>query len=66
MNVTINGELCFFEQKLTLSGLIELRGFNSQHIVIELNRNVVQRQDFGSVELQDKDVLELIEFVAGG
>ena len=66
MDVTINGERSSFDQQFTLTELIASLGFNPQHIVVELNRVVVQRNNFGSVKLQDNDVLELIEFVAGG
>ncbi len=66
MKIKINGEVKSFDQELSLVELVEELGLNPQHLVVELNRSVVQRQDFGSVKLKDEDLLELIEFVAGG
>lgn len=66
MEITVNGDLKDVQSGVTLAGLIESLGFDSLRIVVELNREVVQRQQFGEVVLNSGDVVELIEFVAGG
>lgn len=66
MEITVNGDLREVEAGATLSKLISSLGFDSQRIVVELNRSVVQRQQFDVAVLNTGDVVELIEFVAGG
>lgn len=66
MKITVNGEVRSVNQKLTLINLVETLSLNPNHLVVELNREVVQRDEFSNTELSDGDILELIEFVAGG
>jgi len=38
----------------------------AQRVAVELNRNVVRRNDWSSTMLQDDDRLEIVHFVGGG
>lgn len=66
MKITVNGDLRHFASSLTLSELLTALELNPQHLVVEHNRLVVQRQAFETTPLKDGDIIELIEFVAGG
>lgn len=66
MKITVNGEISSFDDSLSLMDLIESFSLNPNHLVVELNREVVQRDTFAETALSDGDMVELIEFVAGG
>ncbi len=66
MNVVVNGEKYTFDKTLSLKELIEALGVNPKSVVVELNRNVVAKEDFDSTYLKDEDKLEIVHFVGGG
>ncbi|HKM48671.1 MAG TPA: sulfur carrier protein ThiS [Terriglobales bacterium] len=65
MNLTINGETqaCSAE---TLGALVEQLGMKSDRIAIELNREIVPREQWPQTPLRDGDRLEIVHFVGGG
>ncbi len=65
MKVFVNGELREVETA-TLAGLITELDLPVARIAIELNREVVRRNDWGSTMLKDEDRIEIVHFVGGG
>jgi sulfur carrier protein len=65
MNLTINGEsrVVFAE---TLSALVEHLGMRPDRVAIELNREIVPRDQWAETRLSDGDRLEIVHFVGGG
>jgi thiamine biosynthesis protein ThiS len=65
MNLTINGEtqVCSAE---TLATLIEGLGMKPDRVAIELNREIVPRDQWLKTPLHDGDRLEIVHFVGGG
>ena len=49
----------------TLEYLIE-NGFNPEHLVVERNYEIIPKEQFASVTIQDEDVIEVLRFVGGG
>ena len=66
MNLTINGEDRQFDSALTLSGLLEQLGMKPDRVAVELNRELVSRERWGTTQLSDNDKLEIVHFVGGG
>jgi thiamine biosynthesis protein ThiS len=66
MKIEINGEPRDFNSPLTLSGLIESMGMKSDRLAIELNREIVSREQWPQTQLSDGDRLEIVHFVGGG
>ena len=65
MILIINGE----NQVLladTLSALVDQLGMKSDRIAIELNREIVPRDQWPHTRLADGDQLEIVHFVGGG
>ena len=63
--VTINGE----EKEIAGKNLLEYlkeNGFNPEHLVVERNFEIIPKEQFGSVTIQDEDVIEVLRFVGGG
>lgn len=65
MKLIINGK----EKELecdNVSELLDKLNLNPDVVAVELNKNIVHRQEFGNVKLNDKDRLEVVTVVGGG
>ena len=63
--VMINGEEKEIAGKNRLEYLKE-NGFNPEHLVVERNFEIIPKEQFGGVTIQDEDVIEVLRFVGGG
>lgn len=66
MTIFINGEACELDGVETLSRLLDSLGLPKQRIAIELNRQVVRKQDWETTAVSDQDKVEIVHFVGGG
>ena len=66
LRVYVNGDAKEFSAPLSLSELITQLDLPAARIAVELNRNVVRRNDWSSTMLHDDDRLEIVHFVGGG
>ena len=66
MTLTINGEDRDFTSVTTLSDLISQLGMKADRVAIELNRNLVRRDQWSDTKLSNGDKLEIVHFVGGG
>jgi thiamine biosynthesis protein ThiS len=66
MNVSINGDNRSIEADLTLQALVASLGMKSDRVAVELNREIVSRDQWPTTQLKDGDRLEIVHFVGGG
>ncbi|MFT0850266.1 sulfur carrier protein ThiS [Achromobacter sp. F4_2707] len=66
MNITLNGENRLIDIGLTISGLIELLGYQGKRIAVERNGEIVPRSAHDSTTLAEGDTLEIVVAVGGG
>jgi len=66
MKLHINGEARDFTSPLSLSSLIEQLGMKQDRVAVELNRNIVPREQWANTKLTEGDGLEIVHFVGGG
>ncbi len=66
MNLVINGEDRTIPGPLTLSELVEQLGMKSDRVAVELNLDIVPREQWLVTQLADGDRLEIVHFVGGG
>ena len=50
----------------SLSDYLKDNGYNPESIVIELNGEILNRNNYSSVVLQENDVVEILMFMGGG
>ena len=62
----INGEKRDFNAPLSLAALLEQLGMKADRVAVELNRNIVPREQWAQTSLGDGDRLEIVQFVGGG
>lgn len=65
MKLIINGQ----ERELNcerVSDLLNALNLDKDTVAVELNKNIVHRQEFEKTELKEKDILEIVKVVGGG
>ena len=65
MKLIINGKEKEVECK-KVSGLLNTLSLNKDAVAVELNKNIVHRENFGNTILRDNDKLEIVTVVGGG
>jgi len=69
MKLQINGEDRDFGGSpalFTLAALVEMLGMKADRVAVELNRDIVPRDRWAAIQLQEGDRLEIVHFVGGG
>jgi len=66
MKLQINGDLRDFTEPLSLQDLIEQLGMKPDRVAVELNREIIARENWEGTALSDGDRLEVVHFVGGG
>lgn len=65
MNIRVNGKDIDFHGQI-LMDLFEFYKIDSGKVVVEKNRMIVHRDNYGSETLADGDIVEIVSFVGGG
>jgi thiamine biosynthesis protein ThiS len=66
MNVTVNGRDRELPEGLSVAGLLRELELAPGTVVVERNRQIVDRARHDEVTLEEGDRLELVHFVGGG
>ena len=66
IRLTVNGKPRELSGPTGLVAFLESLGVNVQFVAVAHNGNVLAREDYASVTLQDGDVLEVVRPVGGG
>ncbi len=66
MKLQINGEDREFSSPLSLGSLLEQMALKADRVAVELNRNIVPRDQWATTDLEEGDQLEIVHFVGGG
>ena len=67
MRIRVNGvEEEISEKMMTLQELVINRGLSPKQVIVEVNLQIIPREQWPQITLQDKDSIEIISFVGGG
>ena len=66
MKLTVNGDPMDLEDGATASALLERLKLNPGLVVVELNLNILKRDELPKTLLREGDQLEIVHFVGGG
>ncbi len=66
VTIVLNGENKEIESEVTLDRLLDLFSLPKQRVAVELNKAVVRKHDWETVEVNEGDIIEVIHFVGGG
>lgn len=69
MNLTVNGQPAAIDGKEALSVaelLVELRVEQPDYVTVELNGEILERENFSATAVRDGDAVEFLYFMGGG
>ncbi len=66
MEITVNGESLHLEKTQSLEELIRTLELQDDRIAVELNKQIIRRPRWAGIKIQDRDRLEIVQFVGGG
>lgn len=66
IRVQLNGKEREIEGGHTVRTLLESLDLHPGMVVVELNRDILERDSYESVRVSEGDTLELVHFVGGG
>jgi thiamine biosynthesis protein ThiS len=66
ISVTVNGDPRNVTAGQSVAQLLEALGLQPSLIVVEHNREILDRAAYGTTPVEAGDVLELVHFVGGG
>jgi thiamine biosynthesis protein ThiS len=66
IRITVNGDFREFTAGRSVADLLAELGLHPRLVVVEHNREILDRQRFDRVQVQAGDVFELVHFVGGG
>ncbi|WP_028550034.1 sulfur carrier protein ThiS [Paenibacillus sp. UNC451MF] len=66
MKLTINGEVREVSDVANVADLLAAFKLEQKILVIELNREIIDRGEYASTALKEGDSLEIVHFVGGG
>lgn len=66
MELRVNGKTRVGREGLTVTGLLDDLQIHPQRVAVQLNGEILRREQFPEVVLKDGDTVEIITFMAGG
>jgi thiamine biosynthesis protein ThiS len=66
MTITVNGEAREVADGATIATLLAELGLQPRLIVVEHNRDILDRTAYDATRIREGDSLELVHFVGGG
>lgn len=66
MTIFINGEPRELSGVSTLAGLLDALDLPKQRVAIELNKQVIRKQDWNTTDVAENDKVEVVHLVGGG
>ena len=64
--IRVNGKPRDVSRGLTVRGLLEELELHPGMVVVELNREILERDGYDDVPVNEGDTIELVHFVGGG
>lgn len=66
MTIQLNGEPFDVRGPVTISALLDLLDIDSRRVAVEHNMKVIKRDAYPQTTVQDRDQVEIVNFVGGG
>ena len=66
MRVTINGDPQTLSDGVTIADVVTHLGLNLRRIAVEVNREIIAREQYNARSLAEGDEVEIVHFVGGG
>ncbi|MBL8032511.1 MAG: sulfur carrier protein ThiS [Leptospiraceae bacterium] len=67
--MTVNGQnfdFALLQKEPVLTSLVQQLGLNPERVAIELNGELINRSQYATTTVSDRDAIEIIHYVGGG
>ncbi|MCB4203563.1 sulfur carrier protein ThiS [Deferribacterales bacterium Es71-Z0220] len=66
MKIILNGKDTELEKNITVTELLQNLKIHSKVVVVEINGNIVEKDNFDNTFIKENDKVEVVRFVGGG
>lgn len=66
MKIILNGKDTELEKNITITELLQNLKIHSKVVVVEINGNIVEKDNFDNTFIKENDKVEVVRFVGGG
>jgi len=66
MQIQLNGESYEGPESMTVAGLLERLGIQQRRVAVELNLDILPKDQYTTTRLKKGDQVEVVHFVGGG
>ena len=66
MEIILNGEKRKLTEGLSVLDLVQQLGFSAERLAVELNLQIIKREQWATSTLKQGDRIEIVQFVGGG
>ena len=66
VKIILNGKEETLLRPMTVREMVNVKGWNPDKIVVELNREIVGKEAWTDLALKENDTMEILSFVGGG
>ena len=66
MKLQVNGDPMELGEGVTVTGLLSQLKLKPELVVVELNLNILRREELAKTVLKENDQVEVVHFVGGG
>ena len=66
MAIVLNGKTFDIGCPITIKDLLKSKGINAGRVVVEVNYQIIVKNEWDSCMINDDDQVELLRFVGGG
>jgi sulfur carrier protein len=66
MKIILNGKDAELEKNITVTELLQNLKIHSKVVVVEINGNIVEKDNFDNTFIKENDKVEVVRFVGGG
>jgi sulfur carrier protein len=66
MAIVLNGKMFDIDCPVTIKDLLSSKGISADRVAIEVNYQIILKQEWDSFMINDGDQVEVLQFVGGG
>ena len=66
VKIKINGKNFVIKPKMTLKDVITKYKIPEKKVAIELNKEIINKQNLGKIRIKNQDKIEIVHFIGGG
>lgn len=67
MDIFVNGKLkSIAKENFYITNLLEQFDLNIDLIIVEVNQNIIKKEEYSKKKIHHRDKIEIIQFIGGG